>query len=273
MKVEAKSKENQRLSMQNEQLQFRLQSHPNLSGNDSILLNNNNNSSSNNYESTTSGTPGRLDGAPLCSSSLTKARTKSTLDSSAHSSGDTATCSLPVKLRSKSFKTTSTTKTASSTASSKENGGSLLAEQFRPVSENFDYDVDDQPAAASSHGRDHVSDRDDFLMTRSVIVYDSSSASSASNPGESGERADEFDMMMLMNNIESSSCSSNSHLDQNPNQSPVSSESCLKSLEERTINYAGRARHSPDHHDAGAADNSMSASIVSINEPSIIILD
>lgn len=209
--------------MQNEQLQFRLQSHPNLSANNDSLL------TTSNFD-TTLNTPNKLDSAQ-CSSSMAKPRTKTMIETTTTPNNvpsgtdelpQTTSNSLPVKLRSKSFKTTSSTC----------QNNSLFAEQFRPVSENFDFD-DENP---SSHaGAGGVSSRD-FLMTRSVIVCDSTSSSSSSHRGV----GEDDELMVDGNNMESSSCSSNSHMDQN-NQSPVSSESCMKSIDEPTINYGVRS--------------------------------
>lgn len=116
----------------------------------------------------------------------------------------------------------------------------------------------------------HAANRD-FLMTRSVIVYNSSSSSSSSSSSNPKEEYDD------QHNIESSSCSSNSHLDQNPH-SPASSKVGLE--EQATINYSPRSTdetplvESPNPNAPPTdANNSMSASIVSINEPAIIILD
>lgn len=148
MKIEAKAKENQRLSMQNELLQFRLQSQPNLSGNESSLLMNSSSmaaANSNNLGDEQIITPNKLGEHQGASSPKPKSRTKSALvtkASSATNSTDAAAAneledelptmsSLPVKLRSKSFKTTSNTTPAILHSA---------AEQFRPVSENFDFD-------------------------------------------------------------------------------------------------------------------------------------
>lgn len=108
---------------------------------------------------------------------------------------------------------------------------------------------------------------------------------------------DEFDAGSgtNVNVMESSSCSSNSHMDQSNQHSPVSSESCMnKSMvvvvnDEHTINYDSPAPVDNDPtttivavtvgDDQNVAvsnnpsPNSMSTSIVSINEPSIILLD
>lgn len=238
MKIEVKSKENQRLSMQNEQLQFRLQSQPNLSANnnnDSLLLNitDNHISTPNHEQNQTS---------PVPKMRVTRASTlNSSFDNnpainSCPTSSDHDTTSLPVKLRSKSFKTPSLAH------------NNIISEQFRPVSENFDFNLNDR----------------DLYMTRSVIVYDSSPNHHLHNEYET-----EFDL--VCNN--ESSCSSNSHLDQN-NQSPLSSESCMKNLEDQTLNYGNPTQTIEEKRvQDQLEENSMSNSIMSINEQSIIMLD
>ena len=103
-KIEVKNRENQRLSMQNEQLQFRLNSHPNLSintnGDNSFNISSN---SMNPYDDSNEPTTSRCKRASTAHESHNDSACADN-----HSSGDQAdnvSPTPPVKLRSKSFKT------------------------------------------------------------------------------------------------------------------------------------------------------------------------
>lgn len=164
MKVEIKNKENQRLSMQNEQLQFRLQSQPNLSltnNNESFDLSNismNDNSFFNKVHENDN-MSAYYDHCASISSAKRSMTMKETKISN-YSEVQTAV----VKLRSKSFKAPLMAKHSydSSLASEKKYSMSFHDNnrQFRPVSENFDFDL-----------RDHEFNTD-YEMTRSDILYE-----------------------------------------------------------------------------------------------------
>lgn len=192
LRIEKKDKENQRLSMQNEELQFRLQSQPNLS-----QLNNDNSesdqSTDKSYEnianikltrsSTISYHPNNNTietERDIIQSSLTSIQYENQMNNSG------------VKLRSKSFK-----------ANSNRNNkmySSYHSAQFRPVSENFDFSINER----------------DVYMTRSAVMYDSIDTSYINRNNEFVARNSEFTTECVSSNDGcDSTSSSNSHLEKN----------------------------------------------------------
>ena len=176
MKIEVKNKENQRLSMANEQLQFRLQSHPNLSANQDTSLN------SSSYVSFSDENKDNHDTAKQDYSQQQHqqprhARAYTLHPSSATSSEDSAdSISIvspqppPVKLRSKSFKNQNmqnkTSEMTSSMNKSLYSTRQYQTNQFRPVSDNFNFNINDQ----------------NINMTKSFnVMYDKHNNSSSSN--------------------------------------------------------------------------------------------
>lgn len=212
MKIEVKNRENQRLSMQNEQLQFRLQSQPNLS-----LSNNDNSYTSENVSPI--GVDQYTEPVPQTFEN-TKAKLTRASTLGCHSFGiqnEVNSASLEpqlshesqvacVKLRSKSFKAHATSKSSELNkklfSSYHQN---MSHNQFRPVSENFDFDLTDR----------------DVYMTRSVIMYDSNQASNylANNNDYEclvNDIATGFEAMIeSANDACNSTSSSNSHLGSN----------------------------------------------------------
>lgn len=197
MKIEKKDKENQRLSMQNEELQFRLQSQPNLNQlNNDTLNSESDQSTDKSYENlakiklTRSSTIGYH---PNCKSmDSDRDIVQSSLTSIHH---DNQVTNSAVKLRSKSFK-----------ANSNRNNkmfSSYHPAQFRPVSENFDFSINER----------------DIYMTRSVVMYESNDANYLN-------RDNEYDTIVTgvgdittecvsSNDGCDSTSSSNSHLEKN----------------------------------------------------------
>lgn len=173
-KIEIKNRENQRLSMQNEQLQFRLQSHPNLSisttadlsftsmnismnqsdktVNDDSLNNNDSSEFLKTYES-----------SPISKRHNDKSDNRCT--TLPHNSTTIST----VKLRSKSFKIPLVSSQSTDSTSTKDYFDCFPYannnQQFRPVSEAFEYNI-------------NTGNERDLYMTRSVIMYNNSSSSS-----------------------------------------------------------------------------------------------
>ena len=186
MKIEVKNKENQRLSMANEQLQFRLQSHPNLSSNPDTSLNS---SSYISFSEENRDQPGSMqqqqqqqqNQQPRHTRAFTLHTSASNGDSitntikDASSGGQTGTQPPPVKLRSKSFKnpTMSNKTSEASTNSMNQSLFSTLnyasSSQFRPVSESFNFNLNDQ----------------NINMTKSFnVMYDKHNNSSSSNENQ-----------------------------------------------------------------------------------------
>jgi hypothetical protein len=195
MKIEVKQKENQRLSMANEQLQFRLQSHPNLSSNQDTSLN------SSSFVSFSEETPKDTKNT-IAKQQLqlekqqprhTRAYTlhpSSAMTTSSEDSADSISVNgqspqpPPVKLRSKSFKsqyhtTTTTTTTITNDSSSSNPSNSMnkslystlnyQKNQFRPISDTFNFNLDDQ----------------NVNMTKSFnVMYDKHNNSSSSNDNQ-----------------------------------------------------------------------------------------
>ncbi len=214
IKIEAENKENKRLSMLNEQLQFRLQLHPNLSQNESTMF------SSLQQTTTTAAT----DSSPVCSADgmfeiqtrnqktkLTRASTLishsyelniSDLNNPSSKEGSTTD---QVRLRSKSLRNQMSLGGGGSSAQKKplsSDNSSLFSsyyqpssssspfasstnaqnnQQFRPVSEHFDFNLTDR----------------DIFMTRSVYVPNNMSTSSHqtnTNQEKEAEFLSQFDM-------------------------------------------------------------------------------
>ncbi|RNA30278.1 titin -like protein [Brachionus plicatilis] len=195
IKIEKKDKENQRLSMQNEELQFRLQSQPNLNQLNNDTLNSESDQSSDksyenfpNFKLTRSST---VDYHPNCKSMDTNI-IQTSLSTLTH---DNQITNSGVKLRSKSFK-------ANSNRSNKM-FNSYHPAQFRPVSENFDFSINER----------------DIYMTRSAVMY-------SSNDANYLNRDNEYDTLVTgagdmtaecvsSNDGCDSTSSSNSHLEKN----------------------------------------------------------
>jgi hypothetical protein len=170
MKIEIKNKENQRLSMANEQLQFRLQSHPNLSSNQDSLLNSSSYASfsDENKESSDTIKPQNQQNHQQ----PRHARAYTLHPSSVTSSEDSEEISVispqppPVKLRSKSFKTQNSSNKTSENNKSPYNTVNYHKNQFRPVSDTFNFNLNNQ----------------NIIMTKSFnVMYDKHNNSSSSN--------------------------------------------------------------------------------------------
>jgi hypothetical protein len=173
MKIEVKNKENQRLSMANEQLQFRLQSHPNLSSNQDSLLN------SSSYASFSDENKDSIETTKphhQYQPQPRHARASTMHPSSVTSSEDSEEINLissqapQVKLRSKSFKSQNLpNKTSDSNKSinkSLHNNLGYQNNKFRPVSDTFNFNLNDQ----------------NINMTKSFnVMYDKHNNSSSSN--------------------------------------------------------------------------------------------
>ena len=239
MRIEMKDRENQRLSMANEQLQFRLQSNPNLSINNSqnldttlnnsLFLSNQNNddehlvnkleeeiAKQNNQES------------PACSKiKLTRASTVCTDKSTENNANvdelvehylrqpiynSTPPCSnSTVKLRSKSHLTTKYSYDSSSLTNQSLNKLNIEKHQFRPVSESFDFNINNDDLDQNVY------------MTRSVIMYDDQNRSKNNNDYDC--LIDDYNTMDCISSGAEQGCvggggstsSSTSHLDSTSN--------------------------------------------------------
>lgn len=206
MKIEMKNRENQRLSMANEQLQFRLQSQPNLSqatslngaqaggnGNSDLSFTSLNMSpclNNNNYEDQQYQTPSLENEKNYASmvtstSLLQKKRHDENNDESEMDFIDGGSSLDPspavVKLRSKSFKTPVGTSSSSATSSRNNNNNNNRNHnfhmQFRPVSESFDFNINER----------------DMFMTRSAVMYGGDDDSLHMSDLNGGGQANVFD--------------------------------------------------------------------------------
>ena len=268
MKIEVKNRENQRLSMQNEQLQFRLQSQPNLSylnqdgSFNSPSLNDNSQNFSKNHEKSnlSMASHSRLKRASTITESSSGNGVVGEVVDESYAVGDTsldATSTTPVvKLRSKSFKTNS--KANQQQYSIKKHNH---LDQIRPVSEFYDANTNER----------------DMFMTRSAIMYEDSvdsmiigtigecGMSGGSGSGINGERC-------------ASSSSSTSHLDINTNQENQMTKSvpCMMLTNEGNFKIKNKKMNEPIDTKSNyflKTDNSCSSSSLSINENSVILLE
>lgn len=284
LKIEVKNRENQRLSMQNEQLQFRLQSHPNLS----IHPNGENSFNTSN----TSFLPYDEQQQDPCASHKCK-RASTMRDSSYlndccleqttidHQSSATSSPTPPVKLRSKSFKTQ---QSAIETSNKKSSYSRQYNHNYRPVSEMYDINLNDR----------------DTLMTRSYTTATNNQITNA-NVNNEDNLDQTIDITNEMNSarcVSSSSSSSISHLDINSHVEDQMTKSCCMLKEGANDNESGEQSMNSlikDSLNANSSknyftkmnnnnmnsinnnnnnDNSLSSSSsVSINENSVIILD
>lgn len=240
MKIDVKNKENQRLSMANEQLQFRLQSQPNLSlTNIDYSFNSQNTSNTidqldQQEHQTESDNPKlKLTRASTLtfhsynsqnspSVSPTETQASNSLTQSSLSSMTHELSSSTVKLRSKSFKTHPSRSSDANKKlfSSYHQNVTHRAEQFRPVSESFDFNSNDR----------------DAFMTRSVIMYDSNQSSLMNNNDFECLQNDVTNEADCVSSIDAcdSTTSSNSHLESNHEGDTVMMESNI--AEESILN-------------------------------------
>jgi DNA repair exonuclease SbcCD ATPase subunit len=259
-KLEVKTRENQRLSMQNEQLQFRLQSHPNLSINGLDSFNASNSSISQYDEQMASYIDQNLTTSKCKRSSTMREPSSSTNESCMDSAAEDQVNALisspkpPVKLRSKSFKT------QQSCNLEQKNKKISLRSNFRPQSEYRPemYEV-------------NIIDRD-TLMTRS---YTATSTSSRHIVIDSNE--DNLDTTIDISNdansarcVSSSSSSSISHLDNHDDQNQMI-KSCSNGLKVND-NESAKLNDEKNLKKFINNDNSLSSSS-SINDNSVICLD
>lgn len=288
MKVEVKNKENQRLSMQNEQLQFRLQSQPNLSinnnGNESFDLSNISISNDNSFFNKVHDAENAVDYFDQCqslsSSNIKRASTmKEPRVGYANNGQEIQTydnSETPiVKLRSKSFKNQLSQKysyDSSIIANDKKYSNSFHNSnnrQFRPVSETFNFELNE-----------HDFNEQNYEMTRSDIIYDDENDThnttySLTDACESNEK------------YSNSNSSSTSLLDSNNDDQMTKSIPCmvLKSRggsggdsSDKMTSSSESSNYNKDYiinenNDCEEKFNSLSSSSVSVNEHSVIMLE
>jgi hypothetical protein len=238
MRIEMKDRENQRLSMANEQLQFRLQSNPNLSVNNSQNLDTtlNNSLSLSQQNNDDENLVKKLEEeiakqnnpeSPLCSKiRLTRASTICT-DKNTESNpnvdelvehylrqpiyNSTPPCSnSTVKLRSKSHLSGKYSYDSSSLTNQSLNKLNTDKHQFRPVSESFDFNINNDELDQNVY------------MTRSVIMY--SDQNRSKNINDYDCLIDDFSTMDCISSGAEQGCvgggstsSSTSHLDSTSN--------------------------------------------------------
>jgi hypothetical protein len=249
--------------MQNEQLQFRLQSQPNLSVNNGDSFNLSNISIPNDNESMFCSRTQQIQEdyfeQTTHSAKMKRASTLNEADCliSGEQSLDVSNSETPivVKLRSKSFKNQLTSKLSYDSASKKysnsfQNSGNR---QFRPVSEMFDFNLNERDFGLNSPN----------YMTRSVIMYDETQNTQSLN--EAGERVGD-----KYGGLNSSSAS---HLDMHHNEDPMT-----KSVPCMVLKPSSKSKSiETSSSDAATNDNeklnSLSSSSLSINEHSIIMLE
>lgn len=277
MKVEVKNKENQRLSMQNEQLQFRLQSQPNLSltnnGNESFNLSNISISNDNSFFNKVYENENAEDYFDQCSSLTTSNSKRGPMDrrkidlkfdNQNHSYDNTETP--VVKLRSKSFKNQLTQKHShdSSLSNDKKYSNSFHNSnnrQFRPVSETFNFDLND-----------HDFNEHNYEMTRSDILYDDNDTQdttcSLTDACESNEK------------YSNSNSSSTSLLDSQSNEDQMTkSVPCmvLKTVSSEKMTSSESSNYNSENNFEGRSEcekfNSLSSSSISMTDHSVIMLE
>lgn len=265
-KVEVKAKENQRLSMQNEQLQFRLQSQPNLSlnqnGNESFNLSDisiNDNSFFNKIHETENNAHDYFDQCnSLTTSNFKRVSTSSKSPYDPQMNTDQAPI---VKLRSKSFKAQLCPQP---TADKKYSNSfhNTSSRQFRPVSDAFNFDLNEHDFNASAHA---------YEMTRSDIIYDENDTHNTTY-----SLTDACDSNEKYSNSNSSSTSlldSQSTEDQMTKSVPCIMVLKADSNEKMTCSESSNfADDVSSRNECSDKFNSLSSSSLSVNEHSSVVL-